>query len=677
MASDKGSLGHVDSSNSSASTAPFEGTSHHRHEPDALAWIDRAGDPRLHWASDARASSEARGFAAARVVGVPDQDGSSEGPRRAWRPKGDDRTPWLELRFDATVRAQGVLVAETHAAGAVVSAEDDRGNVLWRAPREPLPSTTPRLLHVDFGRIVTLDTLRLHLSHTHGERPQIDAVALVTTALDALREPPPPPPIPGAPEEGFTFLEGTLRGIDDEHPLAHVAVATRGGAVVCAHGEGLSLELESGQTVALDIADTTVFGTPFPRRRAAFAEIRGAHPWLSMALGERAPADDEDTEIRGQALTRGGRVYVAGVVTARSEGGFRESAGAPTRMRAAAISLVPLADTSFPERGTGAFLRDDRPLDSSHGLPQRYDTAIRICGRIVAVGLGGGGGLAASAWLRPTTSAALSVIGLIGFGVGFAVLPILCEFVARSATPIVWERDRKRRPNARPRLPAPTSAAALLLVAGILGLPAAVQLTVAIDPPPSPWLVSLLVGGLASLWRLPSWLLACAPALGRAWLARLRGAAARGLLAEELSVREAHTDHVEIVGTEQRVDATGRMTTLEHRRSWTTRSLHVRGQPVLATRDGGRIRLQPSQIIVAGLTPARSADANTFILEGRFSAGDLVWTTAAHTAKDGALVLCDTRTLTSSLVVATAAMLVALLVVALGALAAWRVFAGA
>jgi hypothetical protein len=508
---------------------------------------------------------------------------------------------------------------------------------------------------------------------------------------DDTPQPPPPPPIPGAPAEGFTLLEGTLRGVGPARPLAHVVVATRAQAMACAHGEGLRLELESGREVALDVADTVVFGPPFPRQRATFAELRGAHPWLSTALGERAPGGDEDAEIRGQALTEERRVYVAGVVTEHEEAAFRESAGTPKRLRAAAISLTPLSETTFPTLGTGAFLRDARPLDHAHGLPQRYGRVNRAFSGIVGIGLGGGGSLLASAWLRPTMPKPVLVLGLILFGVGFAALPLLCEFVLRTATPIVWERDRKKRPGPRPRLPAPGSAVALLIIAMIPGFALSANLAAMLHPRPNLVLLSLLTGAVTSLWQLPGWLLSCAPALLRSWGARLRGPTAEGLLAEPLTVHEAHTDHVVVTGTEQRVmprralpgsalfsfiEGQRQVTSVERRRSWTSRSVQVYGQPMLAASDGARTRLHPRRVIVAGLAPAPTDDPATFAVEGRFVPGDVVWTTATREARDGALVLCDVHTLTRALVVATAAALIALLVVALSTFAVWRVFAG-
>ncbi|MBX3251476.1 MAG: discoidin domain-containing protein [Myxococcales bacterium] len=285
-----------------------------RHRPEELADLDfTLPDPRVVWATSARASSEwGSSYAASAACGPPvvyprggDEDGT-------WLADSDDSAPWIELDFPAVSSVRGIVVLETCGPGAVFEIRDAmRDVVLWAAPPAPLAdSRSARLLHVPLPPDTDVPT-RLRLSvapyDVGDEYHEIDAVALLTEPLDALRASTPSapeatpatapwrgPPLedtgaPTAPDVA-TVLEGTLIGATPTSPFVHAILRRASGGRAANHGGPLSLRLPTGELVRVEVGRTAIFGGSFVKRRGAWSKLRAEVPWLAAAFADAPPA---------------------------------------------------------------------------------------------------------------------------------------------------------------------------------------------------------------------------------------------------------------------------------------------------------------------------------------------------------------------------------------------------
>lgn len=156
-------------------------------------------DPRVVWATGASASSEwSSDYAASAACGPPDVFPRLGDHKGTWLSSTDDTAPWLDITFPAVSEAAALIVCETCGPGSVVSVRDlDRGDELL-GEDQPVPTSKKgaQLLVIPLSPIAAPPRrVRLTLSGHKSDYQQIDAVGLVTAALDTLiAEPPAPPP---------------------------------------------------------------------------------------------------------------------------------------------------------------------------------------------------------------------------------------------------------------------------------------------------------------------------------------------------------------------------------------------------------------------------------------------------------------------------------------------------
>jgi hypothetical protein len=339
---------------------------HQRHTPDEVAAIDLGNDRRILWASRARASSAwSDGYAAKKATGPPTIFPRAGDIQGAWLAQSGDDAAWIELEFPSCSRAYGFIALETCGAGALYKATDGDAT-LWLAAPEEIEARTARLLYVPLDR--TPSKLRLWVSDAVSDYREIDAVALVTAPFEELFQPAPPPPPPGAPETGFTTLEGVLLG----GPFVHATLRTHAGGRAANHGGPLRLRLASDDEVPLEAGRTIVYGAPRTRVRGTWEEIVEKAPMLAAAFSGEPPSGE--VVIEGRCLEDEVRVEVAGTAQGRRapQGGFRESArDVPERFEAVAISRTPLGSTTFAENGVSDFDASARRLPRRRPHPLR------------------------------------------------------------------------------------------------------------------------------------------------------------------------------------------------------------------------------------------------------------------------------------------------------------------
>lgn len=140
------------------------------------------------WAQSADASSEYSpdGWSAKQATGAPDTPGCGD-IRTAWttRAARSDKPEWLELRYEAKVRAVGARIHVTNAPGALREVQAHTGSgweAVWHGadPTEACPA----VLGVFFQEEVDTDGLRLILD-TSGQTTwfEVDAVELIGKPL--------------------------------------------------------------------------------------------------------------------------------------------------------------------------------------------------------------------------------------------------------------------------------------------------------------------------------------------------------------------------------------------------------------------------------------------------------------------------------------------------------------
>jgi len=163
-------------------------------------------------------------------------------------------------------------------------------------------------------------------------------------------------------------MEGTLLGTSAAQPLVHAVLRTSKSAHALTWGPALRLRLESGAEVELELHDTTVLGDPLARRRGAFGDLAAELPALGTTAS-RVPAAEDEVVVQGQQITTAVRVHVAGVPYAVSEGGFRDRANVPEKIRVAVISREPLSATAFMRDGTDTFRAGASKLGAHEFVP--------------------------------------------------------------------------------------------------------------------------------------------------------------------------------------------------------------------------------------------------------------------------------------------------------------------
>ncbi len=168
-----------------------------RLESRALEGIDfRLPDRRVVFAVEAKSSSEySTSYAARSAVGPPKVFPEGGDEYGTWLADNSDEDPWIELRFPPT-RAVALLVFETCGPGAVYEAIDlEQNEPIYRGEARRFSDTREaRLLHVKLDGRRTLSKLRLRVkprAFGGDEWKEIDAVAILTEPLSALRETPP------------------------------------------------------------------------------------------------------------------------------------------------------------------------------------------------------------------------------------------------------------------------------------------------------------------------------------------------------------------------------------------------------------------------------------------------------------------------------------------------------
>ncbi len=556
---------------------------HRRYAPGEVRALDLRGDWRIRWASRARASSEwSSSYAARAATGPPNVFPRGGDIERTWLSASDDRNAWLELEFPECERVYGLVVLETCGAGSVVRATDEHGATLFSAKREVVPSREARLLHVPLPPGPPPARLRLWVSAAESDYREIDAVALLLAPFEELFEPPPPPPpppVPGAPQGGFTTLEGVLVGASRDAPFVHATLRTRGGGRAENHGGPLTLRLESGDEVRLELGRTALYGGTSARRAGPWARVRAEVPWLAAAFADAPPEDGELVSLEGSRLDGEVRVEVAGEPSALREAGFRDSARRrPEALVAVAISRGPLASTPFAEEGSRAFERGATAFRP--GEVRRHPLArwawiatgsaaalLAALGADVAAGGGSAGVLGALALL----GALFFLVLALDLSARIAFVP---TFLRRAGQSL---RDRK------PAFGPPgwmffLSALGLVL----LGIVAGPIVGASNDPAVLAFAVPLVLTAPFALLRLGLLLWRHGAALGHALYVAF---APRGRLAEGASGRftgtlasgqrltrtEVLLECSEHLGTETYTDEQGRTSTRDRYRTWLER----------------------------------------------------------------------------------------------------------
>jgi hypothetical protein len=166
-------------------------TAARRFEPQELGALDLdAADPRIVWATAAKASSEwGSSYAASTACGPPCIYPNGGDEHGSWLAASGDRDPWIELTFPVLTEARGILVCETCGPGAVREIRDvDRDAILYAAPPERIAdSRSARLLFVPLPAGTPAPArLRLRLARTGTDYHEIDAVAVVTAPVEAI-----------------------------------------------------------------------------------------------------------------------------------------------------------------------------------------------------------------------------------------------------------------------------------------------------------------------------------------------------------------------------------------------------------------------------------------------------------------------------------------------------------
>ncbi len=170
-----------------------------RLRPHDLGALDVRHDPRIAWASAARASStHGGGYEASSACGPPTRFPRGGDFQGTWLARRDDDAPWLEVELPAVDAAVAIIVCETCGPGAVLSIRDvERDVVLWERPPEVLRDHRKvRILHVPQRpgapppRKLRLDVAPYSFGE---ERHQIDAVGVLLAPLTALIAAPPVP----------------------------------------------------------------------------------------------------------------------------------------------------------------------------------------------------------------------------------------------------------------------------------------------------------------------------------------------------------------------------------------------------------------------------------------------------------------------------------------------------
>ncbi len=166
-----------------------------RFAPSEMGGVDfTLADPRLTWASAARASSEySSDYAASSACGPPavfPESGDREG---TWLASSDDRSPWLEVELPDLPQAHSLIVCETCGAGAVHTVTDvDRSVVLHRQDVRVARSKGARLLVIPLEPGAPAPRrVRLDVAPTDADYHEIDSVGLAAVSIDALVADPP------------------------------------------------------------------------------------------------------------------------------------------------------------------------------------------------------------------------------------------------------------------------------------------------------------------------------------------------------------------------------------------------------------------------------------------------------------------------------------------------------
>jgi hypothetical protein len=587
---------------------------HRRFAPEQVRIHDLHGDRRIVWAMSAKASSEwSSSYAAKAATGRPNVFPKGGDHSGTWLSDTSDRNAWIELSFGKASQRSGdcygFIVLETCGAGAVVRATNEHEQVLWQAGVGEVPHRQARLLYVPLEPARPPNKLRLHLSGAIEDYREIDAVALLYAPLEDLETeapPPPPPPIPGAPREGFTFMEGTLLGVSAERPLVHAVLRTSNGAHALMWGPALRLRLESGAEVELELQDTTVFGDPLRRRRGRFADLSAELPALGTALGtSRAPADDDEVVVQGQQIASSLRVHVAGVPYAVSDGGFRERANVPEKIRVAVISREPLSATPFMRDGTDTFRAGASKLGAHDFVPHPLSHWVRN-----AVGVAGVGLAAVLAMLLLTQDGAVGWgAGLLAFALCFAACACIfaIELIGRANTVFVVGRKGSGKRNGRAGFSDPKwTLVWLVTFVGITAFILSGALSsFDVDARLPAFVLASVLGGAYALVRSLMWQWSAGWVLWTALRALMRKATT-GVLTSAHRSTEVLEAHIEHLGTEQYADADGRIQTRERYKEWTTRSARADHQVTLALPDARRASpVAPRVVIDVAMTPVK------------------------------------------------------------------------
>lgn len=574
-----------------------------RLRPDEHPGIDlRRSDPRVVWATSAQASSKwSASYAARDACGPPNIYPRGGDLTPSWLAANDDRHPWIELTFPETDTVHAVIVCETCGAGAVTLIRDiDGDEALFALPPQAIPeSRKARLLVVELEPRKAPRRLRLELApYDFGsEYHEIDAVGLVRVPFEELAQPYVPPPPPPTPEELLTRLEGTLRGVSPEAPVAFVRLRRGRKVRAWCTGGPARLHLDAGAEITLEVGRTAIYGAPLIRARGPWAELVREHPILGLAPSAATPGATDDVTVELRTLDRERRVEVAGEPGERTEGGFRDGASGPPRtIVARAISVGPLAASAFATEGLAGFdqMTDrETPVGSPHPLA-RWERGL---------------GIASLASLA-TFAVALGVLGPADGYVAVVGTPAV--FLTLHALEILGRRRAIAQLAALPhtghhdRRPAFSSVGWTLTTSGlgfVLGMPL-IALSILASHHPASGLLTMLAGcGALALVRLCLWqrvqgstLLAVARAVcaGESRRAGHRAALTGFLGPGEHRREEDYAQRVEHTGTESRTDARGHVTTHDTFRWWYERRLSARGprEVTLHLRDGASVRCE-------------------------------------------------------------------------------------
>ncbi|MBX3275685.1 MAG: hypothetical protein KF729_35825 [Sandaracinaceae bacterium] len=104
--------------------------------PNELFGLDLdVPDPRVAWATEARASSEwSSSYAASAACGAPCVYPAGGDEHGTWLAARDDGEPWLELGFPELPAAAAIIVCETCGPGCTIEIRDlDRDVALYEA----------------------------------------------------------------------------------------------------------------------------------------------------------------------------------------------------------------------------------------------------------------------------------------------------------------------------------------------------------------------------------------------------------------------------------------------------------------------------------------------------------------------------------------------------------------